>query len=82
MTEKPMIREIILVTGEIINDAILETDAERIPGFLAIQSQQYKETTEYIALSAVSSMAIKNEELVRFSGEYLSPVATVKVKSY
>lgn len=79
--EKAKIAEIILLSGETITDATLEIDAPRVPGFIAIQSQSLKEATEYVALAAISSMTVKNAELVKTSpAYYFSPEQKVKVE--
>ncbi len=82
MNEKPTIEEIIFVSGEIINDARLEVDAPALPGFMAITSQELKESTQYIALSSIQSFTMKNKEIVRFSlDHYVTPELTIKVRN-
>lgn len=79
--QKPKIEEIIFVSGEIITNARLEIDAPALPGFLAIISKDLKESTQYIALSSIQSLTIKNNEIMRFSPErYIVPEATIKVR--
>lgn len=82
MNQKPKIEEIIFLSGEIINDAQIEIDAPTLPGFLAIVSQELKESTQYIALSSIQSLTMKNKEIGRLSLEhYLSPEMTIRVRN-
>lgn len=82
MNQKPKIEEIIFVSGEIINDARLEVDAPALPGFMAIVSQDLKEATQYVALSSIQSLTMKNKEIVRFSPDYyITPTPTIKVRN-
>ena len=79
--EKPIIEEIILVTGETFINARLQIEAQRVPGFMAIESQRVKDSTEYIALTAISSFTIRNDELMKTSpAYYFSPELKVKVE--
>ena len=79
--EKPIIEEIILVTGETFINARLEIEAQRLPGFIAIESQRLKDATEYISHSAISSFTIRNDELMKTSpAYYFSPELKVKVE--
>lgn len=79
--EKPIIDEIILVTGETFVDARLQIDAQRVPGFIAIESQRLKDATEYISHSAISSFTVRNDELMKTSpAYYFSPELKVKVE--
>lgn len=79
--EKPIIDEIVLITGETFTDARLQTDARRVPGFMAIESQRLKDATEYISHSAISSFTIRNDELMKTSpAYYFSPEQKVKVE--
>lgn len=79
--EKPIIDEIVLLSGETFTDARLQTDAQRVPGFMAIESQRLKDATEYIALTAISSFTVKNDELMKTSpAYYFSPELKVKVE--
>lgn len=82
VSEKPKIEEIIFLSGEIINDAIIETDAPTLPGFMALVSQELKQATQYVALSSIQSLTMKNNEIMRFSPEhYITPEATIKVRN-
>lgn len=82
LNDKPKIEEIIFVSGEIINDARLEVDAPALPGFMAIVCQELSEATQYIALSSIQSLTMKNKEIIRFSPEYyITPEATIKVRN-
>lgn len=79
--EKPIIDEIILVTGEKIEDARLQIEAQRLPGFIAIESQQLREATEYISHSAILSFTIRNEELMNTSpAHYFTPEQKIKLE--
>lgn len=84
MNQKPMIAEIILVSGEIINDARLEVNAHSLPGFIAIVDQRTSDATRYIALSAIESITMMNTELARFKtgrfSHYVSPEVTIKAR--
>lgn len=79
--DKTRIDRITLVSGKNITDAILEIEAPRIPGFMAIQSQKVENAVEYIALSDVSSFTIRNTELAKTpSSYYFSPELKVKLE--
>lgn len=79
--EKPIIDEIVLLSGETFTDARLQIEAQRVPGFMAIESQRVKDSTEYIALTAISSFTVKNAELMKTSpAYYFSPELKVKVE--
>ena len=79
--EKPIIDEIILITGETFTDARLQIDAQRVPGFIAIESQRLKDATEYISHGAISSFTVKNDELMKTSpAHYFTPEQKVKVE--
>lgn len=79
--EKPIIEEIVLITGETFTDARLQIDAQRVPGFIAIESQRLKDATEYISHSAISSFTVRNDELMKTSpAYYFSPEQKVKVE--
>lgn len=79
--EKPIIDEIILITGETFTDARLQIDAQRVPGFIAIESQRLKDATEYISHGAISSFTVRNDELMKTSpAYYFSPELKIKVE--
>lgn len=87
MNQKPKIEEIILVNGEIINDARVEVDAFPLPGFMAIVDQRTSGVTRYVTLSSILSFSMMNTEIARFKKErtlerYLSPVATKIVRDF
>lgn len=80
--EKPIIEEIILLSGEIITNARLEICAPRLPGFMAIVSQELKNSTQYVALSAIQSFTMRNEEIDSTSlSHYATPEIEVKVRN-
>ena len=73
------IAEIVLLSGETFTDAILVTEAPRIPGLFAIRGQ-LRNSVEYIALSAVSSLTVSEHALYDTSfAYYLAPETKVKV---
>ncbi len=79
--ERPIIEEIILLSGEIITNARLEICAPRLPGFIAIVSQELKSSTQYISHSAIQSFTMRNDELDSTSPTYyLTPGYKVKVE--
>ena len=79
--EKPIIDEIVLTMGETFTDARLQIDAQRVPGFIAIESQRLKDATEYISHGAISSFTVRNDELMKTSpAYYFSPEQKVKVE--
>ena len=79
--EKPIIDEIVLTTGETFTDARLQIDAQRVPGFIAIESQRLKDATEYISHGAISSFTVRNDELMKTSpAHYFTPEQKVKVE--
>lgn len=80
--EKPKakIDEIVLVTGETFTNAVLDIEAQRIPGFFAIRGQSSKNSVQYIAHSAVSSFTVRDCILDDNSfAYYISPDQKVKV---
>lgn len=82
LSDKPMIERIVFVNGEIINNARLEVDAPALPGFMAIVSSASSEATQYVALSTIKSITMKNKEIACFSPEYyITPEATIKVRN-
>ena len=79
--EKPIIEEIVLITGETFINARLEVEAQSLPGFIAIESQRIKDAAEYISLNAISSFTIKNSELEKTSlTRYITPGQTIKIE--
>ena len=79
--EKPIIEEIVLVTGETLTDAKLQIEAQRLPGFIAIESQRCRNATEYISHRAISSFTVRNEELEKTSpAHYFTPEQKIKVE--
>lgn len=78
MYEKPILLEIVQVKGEPIIGARVQIEAPNIPGFLAIESQDVKGATQYIALSNIASFTAINEEVCNVIG--CIPTPKVKVK--
>ena len=77
---KVEIKEIVLFNGEIITDAILDCDAQRITGFFPIKRLQNDEYIQYIALSAVSNFTLTKDTVDNsFFGYYFCPEPKVKV---
>lgn len=77
--DKPILLSIVQKTGLRIDGARLQWRAPEIDGFLAIESQEIKHATQYIALDNIASFTVLNEE----AGNILSsfPVPSVKVKN-
>lgn len=81
MRDKTIIEKIVFLSGFVMKNAILEVEAQRVPGFIAIQSQCIEDATEYISLASISSMTIKNDELEKTSpAYYFSPEQKVKIE--
>ena len=77
---KAEIKEITLYNGEIISDAILDCDAQRITGFFPIKRSQDDEYIQYIAISAVANMIVTRDAVDNsFFGYYFCPEPKVKV---
>ena len=68
--DKAKIAEIVLQSGELLTDVTLETEAPRVPGFIALQSKQLRNSTVYVALTAIETITVKNEELMKTSPAY------------
>ena len=60
--EKPILLKIALKKGDTILGARLQIEAPKIPGFLAIESQDYKRATTYIALDNIASFTLIDDE--------------------
>ena len=60
--EKPILLRIIRKVGYPIDGARINYDVPQIYGFLAIDSQDVKHATEYIALDNIASFTVLNEE--------------------
>ena len=60
--EKPILLKIVLKKGAPIDGARLQLDFPKIPGFLAIESQEIKRATTYIALDNIASFSLIDDE--------------------
>ena len=60
--DKPILLNIILKTGLRIDGARLQWQAPQIAGFLAIESQDLKHATTYIALDNIASFSVLDAE--------------------
>ena len=78
MYDKPILLEIVQVKGEPIIGARVQWEAPEIPGFLAIESQEVKGATQYIALSNIASFTVINEEACNVVGNIPQPKVKVK----
>lgn len=78
MYDKPILLEIVPVKGEPITGARVQYEAPGIPGFLAIESQEVKGATQYIALSNIASFTVINEEACNVVGNIPQPKIKVK----
>ena len=77
---KADIKEIILFNGEIITDAILDCDAQRITGFFPIRLSENDDYIQYIALSAVANLTVTRDAVDNtFFSYYFCPESKVKV---
>lgn len=80
MYDKPIILRLTLKCGLPIDGARVQYEAPEIPGFLPIESQDYKNATQYIALDNIASFTALNEELCNI--RCCVPTAVVKTKEY
>ncbi len=76
--DKPILLSIVQKTGFRIDGARLQIEAPSIAGFLAIESQDIKHATQYIALDNIASFTVLNEEACNILGSF--PVPKVKTK--
>ena len=76
--DRPILLKIIQKTGYPIDGARIQWQAPQIDGFLAIESQEYKNATQYIALDNIASFTLLNEETGNIINTF--PTPTVKVK--
>lgn len=60
--EKPILLKIILKKGSAIDGARLQLEVPKIPGFLAIESQDVKHATTYLALDNILSFSVIDYE--------------------
>ena len=75
---KPIILKIIQKVGYPIEGARVQYEAPQIDGFLAIESQEIKNTTVYIAIDNIASFSVLNDEACNIVSSF--PVPAVKVK--
>lgn len=78
MYDKPILLEIVPIKGEPITGARVQYEAPEIPGFLAIESQEVKGATQYIAYSNIATFTVINEEAYNITSSF--PVPKVKVR--
>lgn len=76
--EKPILLNIALKKGSAIDGARVQTEAPKIAGFLAIESQTVKYATTYIALDNIASFSVLDEEARNIVHSF--PSATVRAK--
>lgn len=76
--DKPILLSIIQKTGLRIDGARVQYQAPQIAGFLAIESQDIRNATQYIALDNIASFTVLNEEACNIIGSF--PVPTINVK--
>ena len=75
---KPIILKIIPKVGYPIEGARVQYEAPQIDGFLAIESQEIKNTTTYIAIDNIASFSVLNEEACNITAYFPEP--TIKVR--
>lgn len=76
--DKPILLSIVQKTGLRIDGARVQWQAPQIDGFLAIESQDIKHATTYIALDNIASFTVLNEEICNITSSF--PVPRVKTK--
>ena len=76
--DKPILLSIVQKTGLRIDGARLQWEAPQIAGFLAIECQDIRHATTYIALDNIASFSVLNEEAVNITGSF--PVPKIKTK--
>lgn len=77
---KPIILRIVQKTGYPIDGARVQWQAPPIDGFLAIESQDVRNATQYIALDNIASFTVLNEEACNLLGSF--PVPKVQTREY
>ncbi len=75
---KPIILKIIPKVGYPIDGARVQYEAPKIAGFLAIESQEIKNTTTYIAIDNIASFSVLNDEAGNVAPYFPDP--TIKVR--
>jgi len=75
---KPVLLRLELRSGKPIDGARVQYEAPEIPGFLAIESKEYSNATQYISLNEITSFTTLNEEVCNVTS--CIPVATIKAK--
>ena len=76
--EKPILLNIVQKTGLRIDGARVQWQAPEIAGFLAIESQDVRHATQYIALDNIASFTVLNEEICNITSSF--PVPKIKTK--
>ena len=76
--EKPILLKIVLKKGASIEDARLQLEAPKIPGFLALESQNIRHATDYIALDNIASFTLMDCETVNIRRCF--PALRVEIK--
>ncbi len=74
--DKPIILRIVQKTGYPIDGARVQWQAPQIDGFLAIESPDVRNATQYIALDNIASFTVLNEETCNLLVSF--PVPSVK----
>ena len=77
---KPIILRLTLKTGFPVDGARVQVEAPRIPGFLAIESQDYRNATQYIALDNIATLTALDDELCNINS--FVPPYEVKTREY
>ena len=75
---KPIILKLIPKVGYPIDGARVQYDAPQIDGFLAIESQEIKHATVYIAIDNIASFSVLDEEAVNLVSNFPVPKVITK----
>lgn len=76
--DKPIILTINQKIGDPIDGARVQYEAPKIEGFLAIESQEIKNATMYIAIDNIASFTVLNEEAVNMRSGFMKPVVRIR----
>ena len=68
--EKPILLELKLKDGSLWDCVIINHEVPTIKGFLAIESQDTKFTTKYIALDTIESFSVLDREICNIVGSF------------
>lgn len=80
MDYKPIILKIIPKVGYPIDGARVQYGAPEIDGFIAIESQEIKNATTYVAIDNIATFTVLDDEAPNIKGAFPKP--TIKTKEW